>query len=1326
MTRLRRTGWAVGLLLVFVGVALIAARWVLSSAGTAQRVARALRDRLDLPVEVEEASVGLTGGSTFGGLRVPDAGDPSTPLVSIDRVETDLSALGALSGGLPKQLTLSGVKVTLRFDRSGKLLTAVPGGGTGKTPLPRIDLRGVEVTLRQEGRAPVVLHGKDGTIESTDEGVTLTGSIVDPYWGDWSVGGRMKRDRGGIDLTMDATDADVTQEKLNRLPFVDPSVWKEVQAEGRTPVHLTAHVGGGESDVHYRIEMQPRDTRVHVAAIDLRAEKASGRLIIDDARVLLKGVKGRAAGGALAVDGELDFTGPASRFGFKVRADDLAVSDLPAAWKLPVQSGRLTGQADLKLTVRNGTLETHGEGKGRISGVEFAGGTGTIDLRLSGDGRRLRFQSAAPASAEELIPVVYRADDAPRQGWLDVPAGLAARTASVLADGVGRFGAGTHRVLQTLAAIDRPPPPGTPGEYLEMNLSFTDVQLEQLLRRFVITPPVPISGRLSFRLQVAIPVNTPRNLRAYRLNGSVDVPEARIADLRMEAVKARLDYRDGVATLTELSGRFPQADLAKPGSFAGKARLGVMPPGDLDFALQVNDLSLAMLDALLLPAEARGLAGIASGTISGKAPFAALRDPGRWRADLDLRSPEATVLGLRARNAAFAARLEKGELTVDKVNGTVEGSPVRGTATVRLAAPRRVDARVVADSFDLAGLRRLPEAYRPPVELAGIARIEATAKGPLDGTALDLGGTLRSAQMTVARVRLTSAFVRLTMDKAALRLDDIQATAYAGTITGAVRAPTRETETGRFNLTLKGVDAAEVLRAVAGDVPVRVEGRLSGTVKGTITPAAPGKPRDVSADVDVTAPRLVVQRIPADRLSGTIRYRRGETVYDLQAEALGGKVRLEGRLPAAGRREGASGTLRLRDARVSRLLTALGWRAGQVPLRGVLSLDLPFRLVDGRPVGDAKFVVRGLRWERTQLTGSIRGGLSLTTAGVQVRNLEGQLAGGTVRIAAGYRYRGTSYFAVTAYGIEASQLLAGVPGLEDVIDGPLNIDLRGTLNGGWTGGGTITLTRGRVAGVETVDWRIPVAFRFPSGLSGGEVTIAGSTAQLAGGRATLRLAALWSGGGGARVDGQLQVSRSQLSRLAAASDVGSYAPGRVNATVDFAGSNVRSMNDLSGTIRATLEDTQTMQMPVFAALGPLLNLGGGSSFQNGDLRARLANGVVRVERLALRSASLALYATGTVTLQGRLDLDVTAYSGNNASCPAALLAIARFVPAIGPIPVALLARITAVLANQVVRLHVGGTIRNPVVSVQPVQLLAEDAVRFFLLGATVPAAPVAR
>src|SRR5262249_30653966 len=131
-------------------------------------------------------------------------------------------------------------------------------------------------------------------------------------------------------------------------------------------------------------------------------------------------------------------------------------------------------------------------------------------------------------------------------------------------------------------------------------------------------------------------------------------------------------------------------------------------------------------------------------------------------------------------------------------------------------------------------------------------------------------------------------------------------------------------------------------------------------------------------------------------------------------------------------------------------------------------------------------------------------------------------------------------------------------------------------------------------------------------------------------------------------------------------------------------------------------------------------LSSGSTFQNGDLRAHLSNGVIRVQHLALQGSTAQVLVEGTVTLSGRLSLEVTANTSQLVANPSLLRWLGLRLPAAGPVPVGVLLEVSTYLANRLVHLRVSGTVRQPSVQVEPLSLLTQEAFNFFLNRADVP------
>jgi large exoprotein involved in heme utilization and adhesion len=130
-------------------------------------------------------------------------------------------------------------------------------------------------------------------------------------------------------------------------------------------------------------------------------------------------------------------------------------------------------------------------------------------------------------------------------------------------------------------------------------------------------------------------------------------------------------------------------------------------------------------------------------------------------------------------------------------------------------------------------------------------------------------------------------------------------------------------------------------------------------------------------------------------------------------------------------------------------------------------------------------------------------------------------------------------------------------------------------------------------------------------------------------------------------------------------------------------------------------------------------MGPSTTFQRGDLRARLDRGVFRIQQLALEGGNLELHVEGTVSLEGRLNLNVAAKTGE-PGVPTGLRALALRIPIVGSVPQIVLKEASSLLASRVVDLEVTGTVHNPVLRLRPLPRLTDEAVRFFLNRSNLP------
>jgi hypothetical protein len=619
--------------------------------------------------------------------------------------------------------------------------------------------------------------------------------------------------------------------------------------------------------------------------------------------------------------------------------------------------------------------------------------------------------------------------------------------------------------------------------------------------------------------------------------------------------------------------------------------------------------------------------------------------------------------------------------------------------------------------------------------MKGQVEANAQVQGTIHPFVLTTQGTVQTGPLTLSGAEIDSLRMKWKGDERRIQVPTLEARLYDGRITGSAVLPVSSSEAGSASLRLDDIRLRKIAERMGG-LPFRVEGILSGTAEATISAAGKDQPRRVSAQLEVDSPQLRVQGIPATNVRGTLGYKSGKADYRLEGNSLGGRFTLRGKTPIplptepqgpevpgepAPRKEAvAPGRLDVRGVRLSRLWPYLGLEERLGPLTGGFSLSLPFDLgPGGRPTGTGRFELTGLRWGGEELAGTILGNVVLRRQVLLLRNLSGDLGQGSFRGEVSLRLARvlTGWLHLSLEQVDLRRLLVLFPDIRNDVQGAVDADIRGQIGPEWRGTATVALAHARVFGLEVTQWRIPLGFGWVPAEGGGEVNVSESSAEIAHGRANLQAYLTW--GAGINLRGLLRFSEVDLATfLRSFGSIGSYAAGRVSGRIDFSGNQMHSVNDLQANVVARLRETQALELPVLRVLTPYIRPGvSATAFQSGALKGRLGGGIFRVESLTLASEILELVLVGTVTLTGRLNLDVSTRSGLQIRNTEKLQALGLRVRSLSTLPLAVLAEAATLLANRVVHLRLTGTLRSPVIQVLPGTLLPEEAIRFFLTGA---------
>ena len=147
----------------------------------------------------------------------------------------------------------------------------------------------------------------------------------------------------------------------------------------------------------------------------------------------------------------------------------------------------------------------------------------------------------------------------------------------------------------------------------------------------------------------------------------------------------------------------------------------------------------------------------------------------------------------------------------------------------------------------------------------------------------------------------------------------MKAKLYQGEVSGSAVVPVRAAAAGDVDLRLDGVDVQALAKSLPS-MPLRLQGKASGSIQATIPAAGPDGQRQATARSTSAPKSLTVQNIPTDNLHADVDYKAGVAEYHLKGDSLGGHFTLDGKIPFAGDRRPATpaAATALRRTRTSR------------------------------------------------------------------------------------------------------------------------------------------------------------------------------------------------------------------------------------------------------------------------------------------------------------------------------------------------------------------------------------------------------------------------
>lgn len=1319
-----------GVIAIFVLLWLGVGIYLRTSAGR-EIVATRLQSAIGLPVDVSAVSLGARNSSLSFRILDPklDPASLEAPILSVESASADVSLGSILTGHTnPHEVHLKGLELYLRLDSKGNLLTTMPEEKDGRTSteIPAIYLDSGRIRIAQQGRPEFLLSGVSLKAESNGDLLTLHGSIDDPAWGKWILSGELNKTSKSGWIELGSDDVHLTADHLDSIPYVPSTMWSNVRPEGHVKPFARIEIGS-KKGIHYDAILEARGLSLGIPPAEITLAETTGMIHVHDGMIEIGGsnntpsMTAKLAGGMMQANAKWEFDkDPSVGDPIHISVKNLAVNQLPEKWglkslggqlpgKLSLEHGFLSGDANLRLVAySNGRLETFGGGTGAIHVPAFEGGTLDIGVKLGGNGQKLEFHhsTAPPKPPEKKAALPPERTEISRA----TSAGACYQAQPDL-----------RPIILALIALQQKTEPRKADTSQQTNLDATitlrDIDIAQFLEQMEIKIPYKVAGRVTVQAKFGVPLQESATRSSYRLSGSMISKELRFEGLTVRDLSTEVIYQNGKFTLTHLQGTIPQTAQAdsQVGTFSGAASAVISPPGDITAKLTLDRIPVESITAAI-PNSTLSATGLISGQAEFSAPYPSVSDPASWHATAAIKSETITIAGRTAKDFSIAVVVEKGVASLKDTKVTIESIPITASGQLTISGQYPFDAVIKTTGTSIADFRKLvPEAQLPlPVE--GVFETTTKASGQLSPLKFTLNGEISATKVMLAKTSANHIDVKWDMTEERLRISDLHAAVFGGMITGNLYYPLSPEKKGDFALSFKDVDAAAA-SAFVPDIPVKITGDLSGKVTGVIPPGKDGGKRIGDLNVDITAPKLTVQNIPAERLTGKAAIKNGIIEYSLEGKTLGGSFDVKGRYPGTKQKDDKGkgrGALRVIDLDLARLAGALRMQSLK-PLAG--RVDVIFDYENDFSTGSGRIVIRGLRWGKEDASPEIVGVLLLEDGIFVIRDLSGTLAGGIVRGRARIPItkHGRNFFLIAVDRANAERLTAAIPGASGRVTGEVTATVHGSFGAELRGSGSISLVRGSVAGARVSNLLIPFDFATSSRGQGGQFSIRQATLQAGAGRATASLILYWAAT--MRVRGDVQFIDVPLRDLSPSLGNNSFlGGGRITGRADISGAEVRSIDDLTGTIVARLTGASAQEIPLIQDTLPYLNtLGLAKPFEKGDLRGTLSRGIFRVQRLALANPGAQLFADGTATLQnGRLDLNVVAHTGPVGPQAGLFRVLASRLPLFGPVPIGLIREVSDLVSNRTIRLAVTGTMANPSVRVNTGALLTEEAVRFLL------------
>jgi hypothetical protein len=1158
--------------------------------------------------------------------------DTSSNWLAVHRLYLHLPLADALRGNLkPRQVILDGVNVRITLDENGRPI-GLPGevSTTDELPADRIEIRGGRCEIHQPGRQPITADGIAGEVGGGRSRTAFNATILKLLGGSWSLQGTVSLTSrtASVNVKSNAFTFDTAQ--LSQLAGVPAWDQQRMQASGQLAVGATVAIDSGQQ-VTYHADVQLDSGQVRLEKNGIAVHDVAADLVADDGLLTIPHVSASVLGATVSANGKWDVNPGKEGGQLKVQLDGLAVANLPLEAKgVKDLDGKISGTADLGLSLREGKWNLAGSGQGKIEQGAWRG-----------------------------IPIEQLTCQFSLPSW----------------------------ILNASLAL-----PET-GQ-LETEFRITDRRLPTLLE--AIAPDAPIQrdkldGSLSVSGKATIPLQSIDQVETYSANATLTTNNVRIAELKVPRVVARMQLSNGLINLPDSS-----VELEPSGRLTANGTVDLAPHGTANVNVKFDDAPVSLAEPFL-PDTLPNMSGAISGNVTAMVPWSQWNELRRWQGSAIVRIPELDVNQVKLAGLSTQLELTESRIDVSQAKLAWQDAELTGTAKLNLDDRATFEAEYNSNEFDLQ--RLLHTAGIQAAEKAeGKLTLTGRAAGQLTPFEWDAHGDVVIDDVRLLGQLASDVTIPWRASASNLEVHDASVSLLGGTLHLDASIPWRSPENSEINGRFDALDSGQLNQAL-DNLPAQLSGQISGTFSATNFTA----PQQLQAHVDFNGLRAVTNVVKVNNLSGSIDVQTGTVTFTSSGDAFDGSVAVKGQADFpknAWKPQVTSGSASFRNVRLQSLWSVLGQQQRLGLLRAVADAELKLTSGATKPQATGSLQLRDVQWGTTPITEAFTAQVELSEGLIRLYDSRCQIGRGMLD--GELRYRLTERrgeIAVRGRRIPIDYLLAKWPKAASRTQGQFSTELKGSIGERCDIRGNVSVSRARLAGIPVSNVQAPVRWRIQPRSGKWEGTVTLQNTRIASGTATGQWQLGWNGA--LYVKGATNLKHVDVRPLAAAvPNVNNLLSGRLSGDFSLESRNLRTSQDLSGSYRLRLEQTQTLLLPVLESLTASLGLSSPTSltFTHTDVVGNIGRGVMKVQEMSMVGPEARMWVVGQLGFGGVIDFDVTADTGG-------LSGINLVAGAINPLEL---------LRRRLVFLHLSGSIRNPIVQPRTEQFLAQELVLFFL------------